>query len=207
MFEPLRKGVIGRALDKGILEFEAHDLRNYGLGRYRQLDDSPYGGGPGMIMRIEPVVNCVRDIQKQHREGRAIILSAAGKPFDQKKAEKLAKLDSIIMICGRYEGIDARVADVLDAEELSIGPYVLSGGELPAMVVIDTVTRLLPGVLGNADSLQDESHMTQLDAAELEYPQYTRPEEFEGHKVPEVLLSGNHGEILKWRKSQRKKKG
>jgi tRNA (guanine37-N1)-methyltransferase len=199
IFDSLGRGIVGRAIGAGKLELATHDLRDHGLGAYRQVDDSPYGGGAGMILRVEPIIASVREIQG-YEQAKIIVLSAAGTPFTQAKAEELSGNDHLILICGRYEGIDARVTEILGAEEISIGPYVLSGGEIPAMVVVDAVSRLLPGVLGNEASLVEESH----DEAGAEYPQYTRPEEFEGHKVPDVLLSGNHAQIEKWRSSQRR---
>jgi tRNA (guanine37-N1)-methyltransferase len=199
IFDSLGRGIVGRAISAGKIELATHDLRDHGLGAYRQVDDSPYGGGAGMILRVEPIVTSVREIPG-HEQAKILVLSAAGTPFTQVKARELSSEDHLILICGRYEGIDARVTEILGAEEVSIGPYVLSGGEIPAMVVVDAVSRLLPGVLGNEASLHEESH----DAAGGEYPQYTRPEEFEGHKVPDVLLSGNHAQIEKWRSSQRR---
>lgn len=203
MFEPLQRGVIGRAITAGKLQLEAHDLRDHGLGAYRQVDDSPYGGGAGMILRVEPITACVRAIQEKHGAGRVVILSAAGGQFTQDKARDLSgEEEHLIVVCGRYEGIDARAAEIFEAEEISIGPYVLSGGEIPAMVLIDAVSRLIPGVLGKEASLEQESHN---EAGVVEYLQYTRPENFEGRSVPGVLLGGNHGEIEKWRTENRRR--
>mgnify|MGYP000120734354 CR=1 FL=1 len=203
MFDPLKKGVIGRAISSGKLQLETHDLRDHGLGAYRQVDDSPYGGGAGMILRLEPIVACVRAIQEKHGAGKVVILSAAGRQFTQSKAREFSSGEEhLILVCGRYEGVDARVAEIFGAEEISIGPYVLSGGEIPAMVLIDAVSRLIPGVLGREASLEQESHD---EEGLVEYPQYTRPENFEGHGVPEVLLGGNHAEIEKWRAENRRR--
>ena len=200
MSQALYHGVIGRALSDSKLTLEAHDLREHGLGRYRQVDDSPYGGGAGMILRVEPIINAVREVQAKHGSGKVVILSAAGTQFTQGTASSLASEGHLILVAGRYEGIDARATEILKAQELSIGPYVLTGGELPALVVIDAVARLIPGVLGNEASLSDESFLSEERG---EYPQYTRPEEFEGHRVPEVLLSGDHAAIDKWRREHR----
>ena len=182
-----------------------HDLRSFTHDRHHKVDDTPYGGGAGMVMKAEPFFEAVESINREQsaenkKQGtRVIIFSAKGKVFTQSDARRLAGYDQLILLCGRYEGVDERVAEHLADEEISIGGFVLTGGELPAMVVVDAVARLLPGVLGNESSAIDESHSTE---GVLEYPQYTKPEVFRDWKVPEVLLSGHHAEIEKWRNIQ-----
>ncbi len=194
LFEtPLRTSLLGKALAAGHLQVDVHDLRDHGIGRHRSVDDEPYGGGAGMVMRPEPIFAAVEALEA--RDARIVLLSPRGSLFDHIAAKRLAAQDEIVLICGRYEGVDERVGEHLTHEELSIGDYVLSGGELPALVVIEAVSRLVPGVLGNEASLQHESHSSGL----LEYPQYTRPAEFRGMQVPDVLLSGDHGAIERWR--------
>lgn len=197
------ESIIGRARKSGFIETNVHDLRAYSTNKHRNVDDTPYGGGAGMVMQVEPIYRGVADIQMGNAKSRVILFSAKGKRYTQKDAKRLAAYDQLIFICGRYEGVDERVAENVVDEEISIGDFVLTGGEIPAMVVIDSVTRLLPGVLGNAESAIDESHSQE---GYLEYPQYTKPEEFNGWKVPDVLLSGNHKEIEKWRKEKSKRK-
>jgi tRNA (guanine37-N1)-methyltransferase len=194
--QPLRASLLGKARAEGMLEVAVHDLRAYGLGRHRSVDDEPYGGGPGMVMRPEPLWAAVESITGD--DGHIVLMSARGTLLDHDVVRRLAEHDRLVLICGRYEGVDERVAEHLANEEISIGDYVLAGGELPALVVIEAVSRLVPGVLGNVDSLALESHSAGL----LEYPQYTRPPEFEGHAVPEVLLSGDHGAVERWRREQ-----
>lgn len=193
---PLRTSLLGKAIASGLLAVSVHDLRVHGLGKHRSVDDSPYGGGPGMVMRPEPIFAAVETLEAG--QARTILLSPRGTRLDHSGVERLAGLPHIVLICGRYEGVDERVATELADEELSIGDFVLSGGEIPALVVIEAVSRLLPGVLGNEESLAAESHA----AGELEYPQYTRPAEWRGMKVPDVLLSGNHEEVARWRAEQ-----
>ena len=200
VFEPVMgSGMIGIARTKGTLEFEAHDLRDWALpGVHRQIDDSPYGGGSGMVLRPEPVfeaVDAVRAMDRRHTF--VILMSPQGERFTQARAEQLAGRDRLLILCGRYEGFDERIRSLADLE-LSIGDYVLTGGELAAMVVSDAVTRLLPGVLGGETSVTDESFTTGL----LEYPHYTRPAEYRGMSVPEVLRSGDHAKIARWRRDQ-----
>jgi tRNA (guanine37-N1)-methyltransferase len=197
LFEaPLATSLLGKAVAGGVLDVRTHDLRAHGIGKHRSVDDEPYGGGAGMILRPEPVFDAVEAIG---REGaHVILLSPRGARFDQKRAVELAALPHLIMICGRYEGVDERVATGLADEELSIGDFVLAGGEVAALVVIEAVTRLVPGVVGNEQSLATESH----GAGMLEHPQYTRPPEFRGMAVPEILLSGDHGAIAKWRDAE-----
>lgn len=194
----LDTSLLGKAIAAGTVSVEVHDLRDAGLGTHRSVDDSPYGGGPGMIMRPEPLFEVVEPLL---REGsHVILLSPRGTPLRHEVATRLADRHHLILICGRYEGVDERVAEHLCHEEISIGDFVLAGGELAALVVVEVVTRLIPGVVGNRDSLDSESHAARL----LEYPQYTRPAEFRGWKVPDVLLSGDHGEVERWRRERAK---
>jgi tRNA (guanine37-N1)-methyltransferase len=192
---PLAYGVTGRALTTGLIALKVHYLRDYAHDRHRQVDDLPYGGGAGMVLKPEPIFEAVR---ARSGSGPVILLSAQGERLTQAIARELAQATDLYLVCGRYEGVDQRVADYLADRELSIGDFVLTGGELAALTVIDAVSRLLPGVLGAEASQVDESFAEQL----LEYPQYTRPPVFEGHPVPEVLLSGHHGEIERWRRAE-----
>jgi tRNA (guanine37-N1)-methyltransferase len=193
---PLGVSLLGKAIERGLLDVRVHDLRDHGFGKHRTVDDRPYGGGAGMVMRPEPIFAAVEelDVSRAH----VILMSPRGRRLDQTGVERLAEREHLVLICGRYEGIDERVVDHLVDEELSIGDYVLSGGELPALVVIEAVSRLVPGVLGNAESLTSESHAGDL----LEFPQYTRPPDFRGWTVPDILLSGDHAEIERWRAEQ-----
>lgn len=195
------ESIIKRAKEKKLIEIEVHNLREYATNKHRNTDDTPYGGGAGMVMQVQPIYDCVNSIKsnvkRQMSNVRVILFSAKGKRYTQKDAHRLAQYDQLIFICGRYEGVDERVAEHIADEEISIGDFVLTGGEIPAMLVVDSVARLMPGVLGNDFSSVEESHS---EEGYLEFPQYTKPEEFEDWKVPEVLLSGNHGEIEKWRK-------
>src|ERR671933_2815295 len=193
---PLGDSITGRALAAGLVRLNAVDIRNFTTDRHRSTDDYPYGGGPGMVMRPEPVVAAVESVRRP--TSRVLLLSPTGRRLDQTLAHELAASEHLVLICGRYEGVDERVRLLTGAEELSIGDYVLTGGELAAMVVIDAVLRLLPGVLSSSESWRGESHVEGL----LEYPHYTRPPEFRGQSVPEVLLSGHHGEIARWRRRQ-----
>lgn len=190
----LGESIIKRATKRKLLAFHFHDLRNFTTDRHRTVDDRPYGGGVGMVMKVEPIVKALRAAPKL-RKRRVLLMSAKGKTLTQADAKRLSKYQQLILICPRYEGVDERVVDSVD-EEISIGNYVLTGGELPAMVVMDAVSRLLPGVLGKDQSSVDESHSI---AGELEYPQYTRPEVFRKKRVPKELLSGNHHMISSWR--------
>ena len=203
MFEsPLAHSIINRAKQAGIVNIHLTNIRDFSTDSYRKVDDKPYGGGPGMVMMCKPVFDCFEHVIKLSPEKpRTILLTPQGRKFDQKQARNLSREKRLILIAGRYEGFDERIRISLDAEPLSIGDYVLSGGELPAMVIIDAVVRLLEGALGDDTSSQDESFSESIDGC-LEYPQYTRPEVFRDMKVPDVLLSGNHAEILKWRKQQ-----
>lgn len=196
MFRPVfEQGVVGRAIERGLIELHAHDLRDHTHDRHRQVDDIPYGGGAGMVLKPEPIFEAVRERQGH---GPIILLSPQGEPLRQPIVRELAIHDDLFLICGRYEGVDERVATGLVDREISIGDYVLTGGELPAMALIDAVSRLRAGVLGSSDSPLDESFGADL----LEYPQYTRPAVYEGLAVPEILLSGHHAEIEKWRRAQ-----
>jgi tRNA (guanine37-N1)-methyltransferase len=205
----INESIIKRAREKNIIEIKAYDLRDWTTDKHKTVDDTPYGGGAGMVMKIEPIYKALQSIKLGDEGGKktkTVLLSAKGKTWNQQLAKKYSKLDEVTFICGRYEGVDERVTKLID-EEISIGDYVLTGGELGVLVMIDSITRLLPGALGNAESAVQESHSV---PGELEYPQYTRPEEFEidgkKHKVPEVLLSGHHAEIEKWRKAKSKRK-
>ena len=195
--------MINRALKKKIIQIKTTDLRRFAdkNDAHNSVDDTPYGGGAGMVLMIEPIYKALKSIRKK-KKSRVILFSAKGKTLTQQDLQRLKKYDQLIMICGRYEGVDNRVAEHLIDEEISIGNYVLTGGEIPAMVVVDGVTRLLPGVLGNKVSFEDESFSK---ANEVEYPQYTKPEKFKTWNVPPILLSGNHGEIKKWRDKQKRK--
>jgi tRNA (guanine37-N1)-methyltransferase len=200
MFEsPLGHSILNRAQEVGVVDVVLTNIRDFATGKYRKVDDKPYGGGPGMVMMPQPVFDCFEYVEKLSAEkGRVILLTPQGQKFNQAKAAELSREKRLILISGRYEGFDERIRIGLAAEQISIGDYVLSGGELAAMVVIDAVVRLLPGALGDEDSPKDDSFSRDL----LEYPQYTRPEVFRGMKVPDVLLSGNHGEIDQWRRQQ-----
>ena len=235
------ESILARAQKEKLIDIKIHNLRDYATDKHKTVDDTPYGGGAGMVLKIEPIYRCVTSIKSEIQNSpeklclgtsksetklktRTILFSAKGKKYTQRDAERLSKYDNIIMICGRYEGVDERVAEHIADEEFSIGEYVLTGGEIPAMIVVDSVSRLLPGVLGNKESLSEESFSLGLKSAanssqdnnsklNKEYPQYTKPEEFfpegesalggNGWRVPEVLKSGNHKEIEKWRNEQR----
>lgn len=194
---PLTESMVKRARAQGLLDLQLHDLRAYGKGTHKQVDDTPYGGGAGMVMMCEPVVSAIEQVS-ENRKPHRIYLSPAGERLTQKKVEQLAVHESLLLLCGHYEGIDQRVIDGWIDEEISIGDYVLTGGELPAMVLIDAVARHIPGVLGHEKSAQEESFSASLQGKK-EYPHYTKPEEFRGMKVPDVLLSGNHRKIEEWR--------
>jgi tRNA (guanine37-N1)-methyltransferase len=193
---PLDESIVKRARESGLLDLKIHNLRAYSHDRHKTVDDRPFGGGPGMLLKPEPIFEAVENIARE--KTRVVLLSPAGRVFNQAIARQLALVDDLMLVCGHYEGFDERIREQLADDELSIGDYVLTNGALPAMVVIDAVTRLLPGALGDDESAHDESFSHGL----LEYPQYTRPAEFRGMKVPEVLLSGNHAEIAKWRNEQ-----
>lgn len=203
--------ILKRAEEDGLIEIHTHSLRDFAHDKHKTVDDTPYGGGAGMVLKVEPLAEAIEQVLGDRVGGvdisqkipqlrtRTILFSAKGKTFTQADARRLAGYDRLILVCGRYEGIDERVAEHFVDEELSIGDYVLTGGELPAMVVVDAVARLIPGVLGNSESIETESHS---EEGIVEYPQYTKPEIFRGMRVPEILLSGHHAEIDKWRKEQ-----
>jgi tRNA (guanine37-N1)-methyltransferase len=190
---PLDESIIKRAREAGRLELAIYNLRDYAHDRHKTVDDRPFGGGPGMLLKPEPIFEAVESLARENT--RVILLSPSGRPFTQAIAQELAGLEHLLLVSGHYEGFDERVREQLADDELSIGDYVLTNGALPVMVIIDAVTRLLPGVLGDENSARDDSFSRGL----LEYPQYTRPAEFRGMKAPEVLLSGNHAEIARWR--------
>jgi tRNA (guanine37-N1)-methyltransferase len=195
---PLDESIIMRARKSGLLELKIHQLRDWTHDKHKTVDDHPFGGGPGMLLKPQPIFEAVESLK---REGtKVILLSPSGRKFNQEIARELAREKDLLLVTGHYEGFDGRIRETLADDELSIGDYVLTNGALPAMVVIDAVTRLLPGVLGDDESSRDES----FSAGLLEYPQYTRPAEFRGLKVPDVLVSGNHAEIEKWRREQAK---
>jgi tRNA (guanine37-N1)-methyltransferase len=196
---PFDESIVKRAVGKGLVEIHIHDIRDYSTDRHRTVDDYPFGGGSGMLMKPEPLFAAVEDVQGQAPgQGPVILLTPQGRLFNQKVAEDLAREERLTVICGHYEGVDERVHEHLATDEISIGDYVLSGGELAAMVLVDSVVRQIPGVLGSPLAAADDSFAQGL----LEYPQYTRPAEFRGLEVPEVLLSGDHGEIARWRRRQ-----
>ncbi len=196
---PFSESIVKRAQEKDVVSIDLINIRDFADNKHHTTDLPPYGGGPGMVMTIDPIDAALQSIEKVGST-RIVLLSAKGKLFTQKKAQEYASLDNLILICGHYEGVDERVAEHLIDEEIRIGDYVLTGGELPAMVIADSVTRLLPGALGDETSSHDESHS---EVGVLEYPQYTRPADYKGWKVPDVLLSGNHAEIEKWRNEQK----
>ncbi|HEX4770311.1 MAG TPA: tRNA (guanosine(37)-N1)-methyltransferase TrmD [Bryobacteraceae bacterium] len=203
---PFQHGVVHRATLAGLLEIDVHDLRHWTYDRHRTVDDRPFGGGEGMLLKPEPVFKAVESILPQRSERqKVVLLSAQGRRFDQKLARQFAQVEDLLLICGRYEGVDERVASHLADEEVSVGDYVLSGGELAAAVIVDSVSRLLPGVLGNEDSARNESFSVEQDGL-LDCPQYTRPADFRGWKVPDVLLGGNHEEIRRWRRAASREK-
>lgn len=194
---PFADSILGKAVARGLIGIEAHNLRDWAEGRHKVTDDTPYGGGDGMVMKPEPVARALAELKRTQPASRVILVTPQGTPFCQREAVALARQEGLIFVCGRYEGFDERIRSLVDAE-YSIGDFVLTGGELAAMVMIDAVARLVPGVLGSAGSAQDDSFSDGL----LEYPQYTRPAEFAGQRVPEVLLSGNHAEIARWRRRE-----
>lgn len=191
------ESIIKRAKKKKLVNIKIHNIRDFAKDKHKTVDDKPYGGGPGMILKIEPLWRCLKSIKKSKRS-KVIILNPGGKTFNQGIAKNLSKFDQLILICGRYEGFDERIKNFVDLE-ISIGDYVLTGGEIPAMVIVDVVSRLIPGVLGNKNSTEDESFSKD---DYIEYPQYTRPANFKGMKVPKVLLSGDHEKIRKWREKK-----
>ncbi len=200
--------IIKRAQEENKIKIHIINLRDYAADKRGTIDDTPYGGGAGMVMKVEPIFKAVREIKKQIKDQKkikTILFSAKGKTYVQQKAVQLTQYKHIILICGRYEGVDERVAHYIADEEISLGDYVLTGGEIPAMALVDSTTRLLAGVLGNSDSLKEESFSSSVGKKKyLEYPQYTKPNNFKGWKVPEVLLSGDHKAILSWRQKNKK---
>jgi tRNA (guanine37-N1)-methyltransferase len=208
LFPEIFSGYVGqsllkRAIDAGLVKIELHDIRDHARGKHQQVDDRPFGGGPGMVLRPEPVVECVEAVQQEESEapGHLVYLTPQGRTLNQTIAEELAAKPRLLLLCGRYEGIDQRAIDILRPDELSIGDYILGGGEVAAMVVIDAVVRLVPGVLGDEQSNRQDSFSG--DPPLLEFPQYTRPREYRGLEVPEVLLTGNHPQIAAWREQQK----
>ena len=201
---PFEESMVKRAREDGKVEIKIHNLRDWSEDKHKSVDDRPYGGGAGMVMRVDIIDRALGDLKlkMKNEKCKVVLMSAKGKNYTQQDAKAYTQLEQLILIAGHYEGVDERVAKFLVDEELRIGDYVLTGGELPAMVVVDSVVRLLPGVLGNEKSVKEESHS---EPGYLEYPQYTRPEEYKGWKVPEVLLGGNHAEIEKWRGENSKK--
>ncbi len=195
MLEPLRQSMLGRAIDNGILELDVTDIRDYTEDKHNRVDDTPYGGGAGMVMQVQPILDACKGAGYG---GEIIYMSPRGELLDGRIAEELSQKDEITILCGHYEGVDQRALDMLGAREISIGDYVLTGGELPAMVLVDTVARFVEGVLSKEESVMNESIYSGL----LEYPQYSRPAEYEGREVPEVLLSGDHGAVDLWRWEQ-----
>jgi tRNA (guanine37-N1)-methyltransferase len=196
----LAEGIVGRARERGLVDLRVRDLREYTDDRHRSVDDVPYGGGPGMVMKPEPLFRAVEAVAAERGTPSAVVLmTPQGRRFSHAEAERLSRLERIIVICGRYEGVDERVAEALVTDEISIGDYVLSGGELPALVVIDAAVRLVPGVVGDADSVDGESFVRGV----LDHPHYTRPAVFRGMAVPDVLISGHHAEIERWRRDER----
>lgn len=208
---PFEESILRRAQDRSLVEIKVHNLRDWAEDKHKVTDDRPYGGGPGMVMKVEPIEKAVQVLKHKASSTKSqtnpktkniklktVLMSAKGKLFTQQKAREYSELDQLILVAGHYEGVDERVVEHVVDEEIRIGDYVLTGGELPAMVVVDSVVRLIPGVLGNDESNKQESHS---QPGHFSHPQYTRPEEYKGWKVPEVLLNGNHAEIEKWRQS------
>lgn len=198
---PFRESILGKAIDRELIDIRAHHLREWAEGRHQVTDDAPYGGGDGMVMKPEPVARAVDDLRSRNRDSKVLLMTPQGTPFSQQQAVSLSREESLIFICGRYEGFDERIRSLVDAE-YSIGDFVLTGGELPAMMMIDAISRLLPGVLGCESSSAADSFSDGL----LEYPQYTRPADFRGMRVPDVLLSGNHAAIARWRRREQLKR-
>jgi len=195
---PLRESIIGKAIEKGLIQIRTVNIRDFTSDRHQVVDDTPYGGGQGMVMKVEPIARAIESVKSQNPDARTVYLTPQGKPFHQDLARRLSTQPHLILLCGRYEGVDERVRELLVDEEISIGDYVLTGGELAAMVLIDAISRFIPGVLGSDRSAEEDSFFNSL----LEYPQYTRPFDFRGSGVPEVLLSGNHSAISLWRRRE-----
>lgn len=199
MFVPIKTSILGRAINSGAIEIFVHDIREYTLDKHKKCDDAPFGGGAGMVMMAQPIASAVEAIDPEHKAHR-VFMSPRGRVFNQKIVEEYSKKENLLLLCGHYEGVDERVIELFFDEELSVGDYVLTGGEIPAMAVTDAVARYVDGVI-NSESLKQESFAS----GYLEYPQYTRPQEFMGLKVPEVLVSGDHGKVDKWRREQSEK--
>ncbi len=195
---PLRESILGKAIEKGLIQVQIVNIREFSLDKHKTVDDTPYGGGQGMVMKIEPIARAIETIKSQNPSAWVIYLTPQGVPLNQDLVRKLSSYPHLVLLCGRYEGVDERVRELLVDEEISIGDYILTGGELAAMVLVDAISRFIPGVLGSEQSAQDESFFNSL----LEYPQYTRPSNYRGSSVPEVLLSGNHLAISLWRKKE-----
>ncbi|MEM7457314.1 MAG: tRNA (guanosine(37)-N1)-methyltransferase TrmD [Planctomycetota bacterium] len=194
----LSQSLLNKAIERRLVDIAVHNMRDWADGKHNKIDDRPFGGGPGMILMVEPVVKAVREVQKMDEQpAKVIMLTPSGRRLDQRLVEELAVEPRMMLLCGRYEGFDQRVTDILQPTEISIGDYILNGGEVASMVLVDSLVRMIPGVLGDENSSIDDSFSR--GNRMLEYPQYTRPREFEGHAVPEVLLSGNHEEIQRWR--------
>jgi tRNA (guanine37-N1)-methyltransferase len=198
MAGPISESIIGKAIERKLIDIRVINIRDYAVDKHRTTDDRPFGGGSGMVMKPEPLAASIGNLRENDPAARVILLSPQGRLFDQKIAFELSRLNHVCLVCGRYEGVDERIRNHYVDDEVSIGDYVVTGGELPALVIVDAVARLLPGVLGSDESLNEESFTTGL----LEYPHYTRPEIFENHRVPDILLSGNHGAIQRWRRQQ-----
>ena len=195
---PLKESILGKAIDRGVVDVAVHDLRDHAQDKHRTADDAPYGGGAGMVLKPEPIIRALRAIEAEAGPATVVLLTPQGIPFSQALAQRLSKEERIVLLCGRYEGVDERIRLHFTDLEISIGDYVLMGGEIPALVVLDATLRLLPGVVGDELSIQEDSFQTGL----LDHPHYTRPAEAEGHKVPEVLISGNHEAIRRWRRKE-----
>jgi tRNA (guanine37-N1)-methyltransferase len=198
---PLTASILGKAADKGLIEINLHNLRDWAEGKHQVTDDTPYGGGDGMVMKVEPVASALSELRKKRSKSRVLLMSPQGKPFRQADAERFSQEDGLVFVCGRYEGFDERIRSLVD-EEVSLGDFVLTGGELAAATILDATARLVPGVLGATGSALGDSFSDGL----LEYPQYTRPAEFDGMRVPEVLTSGNHQLIANWRRREQLKR-
>jgi tRNA (guanine37-N1)-methyltransferase len=199
MFDgPLTESILKRATENGLIDIGLHNIRDWAFDRHATADDAPYGGGAGMVMKVEPIAGAIEAVKEQRPNSRVILTTPGGRPFNHTVAEELSREEGLIIICGRYEGVDERVRKLFVDDEISLGDFVLTGGEIAAMVIVDAVSRLVPGVLGHGDSALFDSFADGL----LEYPQYTRPPEFRGEKVPDILLSGNHAEIAKWRRKE-----
>jgi tRNA (guanine37-N1)-methyltransferase len=196
----LGQSLLKKAIDAGLVDVQLHDIRRWSRDKHHKVDDRPFGGGPGMILQVEPVVECVEAVQAMAMPGHLVLLSPRGRTLNQKIVEELAAKPRLLLLCGRYEGFDERIFDILKPDEISIGDYVLNGGETAAMVIIDACIRLIPGVLGDEQSSEHDSFSS--GNRLLEFPQYSRPREFRGHEVPEVLVSGNHEQIARWRREQ-----